>query len=179
MAKVRQDALPVIIHHPTFRYHVCFRGTHPKNTTRIGHRRLKRSAYWFLGEYCRQLTGVLPQPSTTNDEKSDTIWPGFLQHGKSPRARQQTAGSDLLGSWSADAVGAGIPGGGLEGVEGGAGSAPRAYPHPIVAAMNGATVSILLRLKHAAMFEDFQVCHRERRRNGRGGGGGVEGGGVG
>lgn len=33
-----------------------------------------------------------------------------------------------------------------------------AVAHPVVAAMNGATVSILLRLKHAVMFEDFQVC---------------------
>ena len=32
-----------------------------------------------------------------------------------------------------------------------------AVAHPVVAAMNVATVSILLRLKHAIMFEDFQV----------------------
>lgn len=36
--------------------------------------------------------------------------------------------------------------------------AAAAVAHPVVAAMNGATVSILLRLKHATMFEDFQVC---------------------
>ena len=33
-----------------------------------------------------------------------------------------------------------------------------AVVHPVVSEMNGATVSILLRLKHAVMFEDFQVC---------------------
>lgn len=33
-----------------------------------------------------------------------------------------------------------------------------AVAHPVVSVMNGATVSILLRLKHAVMFEDFQVC---------------------
>lgn len=37
----------------------------------------------------------------------------------------------------------------------------KAVPHPVVAEMNAATVSILLRLKHAAMFEDFQVTLTE------------------
>lgn len=49
-----------------------------------------------------------------------------------------------------------------------AGAGPRAVPHPVVAAMNGATASMLLRLKHAAMFEDFQVTGRGSRWQGWG-----------
>lgn len=115
--------------------------------------RLKRSAYWFLGEYCGQLSGSLPDPTTQNDTKSDTTSPGkLLPHGNSPRSRQSPGSNELLGNWSSSSATNNFSVG-LEGIDAGA----VAIPHPVVAAMNGATVSILLRLKHAAMFEDLQV----------------------
>ncbi|CAM9299340.1 unnamed protein product, partial [Hapterophycus canaliculatus] len=108
--------------------------------------RLKRSAFWFLGEYCRQLTGA-PAPSDPA-QKLD----------QPPTAQPYSIGSHLLDAWASPAPkrpdgGAGGPQAGLHGLEG----ESRAVAHPVVAAMNGATVSILMRLKHAAMFEDYQV----------------------
>lgn len=48
------------------------------------------------------------------------------------------------------------------------GAEASAEAHPVVSGMNGATISILMRLKHAAMFEDFQVrAWREGRIGGR------------
>ena len=107
--------------------------------------RLKRSAYWFLGEYCCQLTGTPTAAGSLQDLK------------KSPPSQTTPAGKDLLDVLALSNPhrprGAGGKAGSLEGMEAGA----TAVAHPVVAAMNGATVSILLRLKHAIMFEDFQV----------------------
>ncbi|CAM9368453.1 unnamed protein product [Discosporangium mesarthrocarpum] len=44
------------------------------------------------------------------------------------------------------------------GVLGGPGG-PRVVMHPVVGAMNGAMMSLLMRLKHGAIFEDFQTRH--------------------
>lgn len=95
----------------------------------------------------------MPDPTAQVDVKSDTASPGrLLQHNTSPKTRRSPSNSDLLGNWCSSPASTKY-GGGFDGVEAGA----LAVPHPVVAAMNGATVSILLRLKHAAMFEDFQV----------------------
>lgn len=149
--------------------------------------RLKRSAYWFLGQYCCQLTGTTPPgPATTTTKttpsgatsprranQSETPSPTAA---KSQHKKTQAVSNDLLGAWPSNPRGGeygGVLGGGFGGsstsvnsppaagfdsMEGGVGAGQRAVPHPVVAVMNGATVSILLRLKHAAMFEDFQVC---------------------
>lgn len=109
---------------------------------------MKRSAYWFLGEYCCQLTGTPTAASSTQN----------VEHSPSPK-KPSSSGNDLLDVWAsstpvnsrpADLGAKSVAGLGVE-----AGS--RVVAHPVVAAMNGATMSILLRLKHAAMFEDFQV----------------------
>lgn len=108
--------------------------------------RLKRSAYWFLGEYCCQLTGTPTAAGSLQDLE------------QSPSSQTTPAGKDLLDVLALSNPhrprGAGGKAGSLEGMETGA----TAVAHPVVSAMNGATVSILLRLKHAVMFEDFQVC---------------------
>lgn len=110
--------------------------------------RVKRSAYWFLGEYCCQLTAA-GAAAADSPQKSP---PGQ----SSPSKPKASSGNDLLDVWASPAPsrpeeGAARPSSNLYGMETGA------VAHPVVAAMNGATVSILMRLKHAAMFEDFQV----------------------
>lgn len=125
-------------------------------TPKTTNSRVKRSAYWFLGEYCRQLTGA---PADDADEDAAHSPPSA---GQSPSSdpKPGSSGNDLLDVWSSPAAtrseggaGAARPMAGLNGLEAGGG----AVAHPVLAAMNGATVSILMRLKHAAMFEDFQV----------------------
>ncbi|CAN0418839.1 unnamed protein product [Ectocarpus sp. 12 AP-2014] len=105
--------------------------------------RLKRSAFWFLGEYCCQLTGA-PAESLQNPDQTP------------PPAK--TGGNELLDVWTSP-----VP----SPTKGGTGRLPAglgdmeaeasAEAHPVVSGMNGATISILMRLKHAAMFEDFQT----------------------
>ena len=110
---------------------------------------MKRSAYWFLGEYCRQLTGLPAE----RDGASSTLNP-------SPPPKPTQANADLLDVWKnsvtpARSASGSLKVGGFDGADAAVGSGTVA--HPVVSAMNGATVSILLRLKHASMFEDFQV----------------------
>ena len=114
---------------------------------------MKRSAYWFLGEYCCQLTGAPTHtdPAVSCPQNADQSLPS------KPKPR---GGDDLLGVWGSSAPsrpegGAARPppASGLNGLEAGA----RAVAHPVVSEMNGATISIMMRLKHAAMFEGFQV----------------------
>lgn len=117
--------------------------------------RVKRSAYWFLGEYCCQLTGSPTHtgPAVSSPQSAD----------QSPTSKPKpSGGDDLLGVWGSSAPsrsegGAARPpsppASGLDGLE----AAATAVAHPVVSAMNGATISIMMRLKHAAMFEDFQV----------------------
>lgn len=112
---------------------------------------MKRSAYWFLGEYCCQLTAAATVAADSPQKQPP---------GQSPPSKPNAgSGNDLLRDvWASPAATSRSEGGGarppldLNGVEAGA------VAHPVVAAMSGATVSILMRLKHAAMFEDFQVC---------------------
>lgn len=119
---------------------------------------MKRSAYWFLGEYCCQLTG---SPAYADPGVGSPQSAGHT-HGQSPPSKPNPGGSDdLLDVWGSSAPsrsegGTARPAAaatGFGGLEAGA----RAVAHPVVSAMNGATVSIMMRLKHAAMFEDFQV----------------------
>lgn len=113
---------------------------------------MKRSAYWFLGEYCCQLTG---SPAYTDPANSSPQ--GVDQ--SSPSKPKSSGSDDLLDVWGSSAPsrlegGATRPSAsGLNSLEAGA----KAVAHPVVSAMNGATVSIMMRLKHAALFEDFQV----------------------
>lgn len=115
--------------------------------------RVKRSAYWFLGEYCCQLTEAGTTAAANSPEK---LPPGESPSSK-PNTTTTTTNDLLLEGWASPSpsrseAGAARPPSGLNGMmEAGA------VAHPVVAAMNGATVSILMRLKHAAMFEDFQV----------------------
>lgn len=153
--------------------------------------RLKRSAFWFLGEYCCPLTGtrrdhgtqrtILPgsDPSGAVDpgQQAATAETGLPEKGVAGQGNTSSALIDLLSVWtntpgtsrddapavemdkfsaenrSSGSVAAAVTD--LRGIEDEAGS--KAVPHQMVAAMNGATVSMLLRLKHAAMFEDLQV----------------------
>lgn len=131
-----------------FRFEWLLRALTPPSRLLDPNLRLKRSAFWFLGEYCCQLTGApIPSDQAQNSDKSPSAKPN------------PTGSNDLLDAWASPAPNrsdsvAGRPQAGLVGLEG----ESRAVAHPVVAAMNGATVSILMRLKHAAMFEDFQVC---------------------
>lgn len=119
--------------------------------------RVKRSAYWFLGEYCCQLTG---SPAHADQAVSS---PQSAGQSPSSKPKPGSGSDDLLEVWGSSAPsrsegGAARPAAaaaaaGFNGLEAGA----RAVAHPVVSAMNGATVSIMMRLKHAAMFEDFQV----------------------
>lgn len=119
----------------------------PRNAMRD---RVKRSAFWFLGEYCCQLTG------TSADALGS---PARLNRESSPPPAASTS-NDLLDVWasSSTSVRSGLDSGGeAGGLDGEGAVGVRVVAHPVVAAMNGATVSIILRLKHAAMFEDYQV----------------------
>lgn len=125
-----------------------------RNTNSSNSRRVKRSAYWFLGEYCCQLTGS-PSPAYTDPPYSSP-----QRVDQSPPSKPNPGGGDdLLDVWGLPAPKGGgeaarpAAAAGLNGLEAGA----RAVAHPVVSAMNGATVSMMMRLKHAAMFEDFQV----------------------
>eukprot|EP00752_Nemacystus_decipiens_P001833 g1768.t1 len=116
--------------------------------------RVKRSAYWFLGEYCCQLTGA----PTHTDPAVDSPRSADQSPPSKPKPNR---GDDLLEVWGSSSAPSRSDGGaarppaasGFNGLEAGA----RVVAHPVVSAMNGATVSMMMRLKHAAMFEDFQT----------------------